>query len=624
MRNKLSFKRSVDGSVALVFALSIIPVFGIAGIAVDYSRAGELKSRMATAADAAALAGSRMRNAPIAERKRVATDMFMSNMKGYELGTLVLRITEVENGLRVEAEIEQQNKIMTILDKPVTRVTTISQAAFTIDKTDLALVLDVTGSMRDDMGALKLASKDFINIIMGDNPSDDVRMSIVPFNASVNVGVNNISLSMMDTDANSAHHARALKGQQIADIAGCNSNPFPSIPSPGAGSGGGSGGGGGTLTPTPAPAGPRGSDKKTHLKTYYQHFASIAVEMFGVHQAFADVTPSTSFPLTGGGNYTPGAPYAAPTLTVFSPAGFPIIVPCAMRNPTRISHFDLFNRIPNARWKGCVEARPEPYDVTDTAPNRGDANTLFVPYFWPDEGGNSGDTTYSNSYMADRGSLPIGWNLSGDTGSFANLFKYDGINPANIREIGPLTFGPNAGCPDELVRLTSNKNVLTAKIDSLSHWFGGGTIVSEGAVWGWRTISKNPPFADGSTDKKAKKFMLLMSDGANTIEANNTSGPTISDYSAYGYIRNGRFGTESYPDVEDYLDKRQSLACKNIHKDNVRVYTVLFREVNEAAVKGMRECASEAKNFYTAKNGSELRRAFQEIAQDILKLRLTR
>ena len=50
-------------------------------------------------------------------------------------------------------------------------------------------------------------------------------------------------------------------------------------------------------------------------------------------------------------------------------------------------------------WKGCVEARAEPYDTLQTPPSNGDPDTLFVPFFSPDMVDTMGD--YSNDYIDD-------------------------------------------------------------------------------------------------------------------------------------------------------------------------------------------------------------------------------
>src|SRR5690606_32705650 len=53
-------------------------------------------------------------------------------------------------------------------------------------------------------------------------------------------------------------------------------------------------------------------------------------------------------------------------------------------------------------WGGCVESRPYPYDVRDTAPSASDQSTMFVPYFAPDtpdeDAFSSADRTSRNSW----------------------------------------------------------------------------------------------------------------------------------------------------------------------------------------------------------------------------------
>jgi hypothetical protein len=100
----------------------------------------------------------------------------------------------------------------------------------------------------------------------------------------------------------------------------------------------------------------------------------------------------------------------------------------------------------------------------------------------------------------------------------ANLFKYDGQNKnVNFSENPPNTSGPNMACPDELLRLSDDRAKVLNKIKGLSHWNGGGTVSSEGIMWGWRTLSPKLPLADAKPygTKNHKKIMVVMTDGEN-------------------------------------------------------------------------------------------------------------
>ncbi|MBN9311146.1 TadE/TadG family type IV pilus assembly protein [Devosia sp.] len=61
-----------------------------------------------------------------------------------------------------------------------------------------------------------------------------------------------------------------------------------------------------------------------------------------------------------------------------------------------VNRFSLYTKI-GVAWRGCVEARPYPYDTDDTPPSTANPDTLFVPEFAPDT-----PSGYSNSYINDR------------------------------------------------------------------------------------------------------------------------------------------------------------------------------------------------------------------------------
>lgn len=53
-----SFGRNQGGNVAVVFGLAAIPILGVAGVALDYTRASTFRSELQSAVDAAALGGA--------------------------------------------------------------------------------------------------------------------------------------------------------------------------------------------------------------------------------------------------------------------------------------------------------------------------------------------------------------------------------------------------------------------------------------------------------------------------------------------------------------------------------------------------------------------------------------
>jgi hypothetical protein len=355
------------------------------------------------------------------------------------------------------------------------------------------------------------------------------------------------------------------------------------------------------------------------------------------------VTPNTSAPFAT----TPvtwGPPTHTQAGTASAPVGFQFY-DCYLYGPTKVSHFDLFDRIPGAQWKGCVEARREPYDVTDAAAGSGDPDTLFVPYFWQDEP----DTTRGdNNYMADFPAAdimdplnfePLSYMGAGDRNQ--TIFKYNGTNNGGavaLDETGPDTAGPNKACPDPIVPLTSNISALTSAIGSLTHKFGGGTINSEGIMWGWRVLSPGAPFTEGKPYGQAQKYMVLMSDGKNEINAADIDGNVFySDYTAYGPLAQwesrlamGRAGVNqgapvrSFAEATTYLNDRMAQACQNAKAAGVTIITILFREENQAAKDLMSACATKPSYAYYAANTAALDSAFEQVAKLLQNLRLSK
>lgn len=619
------------GAVALMFGLALVPIMGLTGAAVDYSRASQLRNKMAAAADAAVLAAIKSNAPTLPERERIANAAFLANLGGdSNLQNITGTLTKLTgNAYRFEARGDYRYAIMHLMPAAPssTRLSVLSEANAGDGKVEVALVLDNTGSMASDMQALRTAAADFTNTLFDFAAgTSDLKVSVVPYVAAVNPGRLNLGMSAVDTRGDGPHHASNLRWRWIGFIPNCNNDPFWT-PGPG---------GGGWTPPDPGTGG-----NGAWLQDAFRKFTDVGRELLGVKSAAAQV-----------GTYgTPNrtAPFVGTTITINKPYtnvdGVQALVPngfnhdarwsrCVLQNPSKISHLDLFDGIRTsgggrAQWKGCVEARPEPFDVTDDPPNPADPRTLFVPYFWADEpgdGGRGNQLGYVNNYM-DDGGMPPGWNRGWEWEWQSSIFKYDGQsrNP-NFSENPPNTTGPNMACPDELLRLTSDKTAVLNKIRDLKHWNGGGTISSEGIAWGWRTLSPKAPFADGAPYGTAnnKKFLVIMTDGENQIGANNVGGPVMSHYSAYGYLRYGRFPSENFQAAERHLDERMRQVCTNAKAAGVQIISILFRVDTKRSKDLLRNCASSGNLFYMARDQNELQRAFVQVAQQIGRIRLTK
>jgi len=594
-RSMRGFEANQAGNVAMMWALMGAVLLGLIGITVDFTRAQALRNQMQNAADGAALVAERSANRTLAERTAAARAFFDAEMGG-PTEHAIFTVRELEDGgHQVDASLPMPVSLARIVRNEdwILRVHAVAQGGAS-PPIEVALVLDNTGSMANDMQALRNAASDLAADLLA-LEGDEVRVALVPFVAQVNIGNAESHLAWMDTAGNAPMNGEILEDRMIAYASsvgtnGCTSN----LPA--------------------APSGYPGPYRITWRRT----LSGLRCHAF---------TPEDG-----------------------------------------VNYFTLFDLISNESWKGCVEARPEPYDITDAAPNPSNPATMFVPFFWLETGGTAGQAssnTYSQpnyrnnnqSYLADTpGDIGGPATMSTSDGlsttaqqqreaRFFNVFKYRGTS-ASIDTSPPDTRGPNRGCPTPVVPLTSNDSVIQSNIAAMRHWQGGGTNQAEGLAWGWRVLSPSAPFSEGAPYGDARKVIVLMSDGENTnVGSDAVMGTDFSAYNYLGFWTNLASGnaltqllfgvlhgvlppqyrrniTSSNQYVQ-YVNGRQRALCTNIKNAGIEIYTVIFRETDATTVNLMRDCATSPSHFYRADSAQELSAAFEAIGSGIGQLRLT-
>lgn len=310
---------------------------------------------------------------------------------------------------------------------------------------------------------------------------------------------------------------------------------------------------------------------------------------------------------------------------------------------TPSNRFTLYkSTMTGVSWAGCVEARPNGHDILDTAPSGGNAATLFVPSFAPDEPDNlndrSDDNGYVNNYLADDGGSCKSSDNTDKSPAVRQkkLCKYTGVKPKQDVSNGTI-LGPNHMCDTTPIQpLTGSQSTITAAIKTMTA--RGGTNINEGLAWAWRVISPGAPFTDNApyADRRVTKNIVLMSDGANQMLGISSNNHNKSWYSAWGYSAAGRLGTtsNSTSTLKSKMDERLEDLCENVKKAGmdppdsgagIRVYTINF-DVNDAtSTRILKACATNPDEDYFAVGANEsLVAAFEKIARSIGKPRLTK
>jgi Flp pilus assembly protein TadG len=304
-----------------------------------------------------------------------------------------------------------------------------------------------------------------------------------------------------------------------------------------------------------------------------------------------------------------------------------------------VNHFNLFSELRDnsgnkVEWKGCVEARPSPYNLSDDAPNASVADTLFVPYFAPDNPGSKGQSPnksdrWNNSYLTDsftanNDTAKKGLRTSTRYKNVSSSNRY--IDPTNHHQ--PRTTGPNYACPTPIAPLTSDFSALKTEIGKMIHWEGSGTNVSEGLAWSYRVLSPGEPYTQGAPFKSenSAKFVVVFTDGENTVFGASSETHLKSDYGSYGMIDGdspSRMGTTNRNNALTQVNTWTLSACSSLKDEDVEVFTVLLGADTPANRTLYSECATTPDHYYPTSNVAELDTVFKKIASRIAKLYIT-
>jgi Flp pilus assembly protein TadG len=187
------FRTENRANVAVIFAFALVPLFGMVGAAVDFSRAAKVQARLQAALDAASLAVSKnARNLTGTALQDAANKAFAGNFSaGTDLNLGLLRVIKSGTTIRLEIDGSLETTIAATVGVKTIPMSLVSQTSWNEPRIEIALVLDNTGSMASSgkMAALKTAALDLINELEAARVStDQVKIAIVPFDTQVNIG----------------------------------------------------------------------------------------------------------------------------------------------------------------------------------------------------------------------------------------------------------------------------------------------------------------------------------------------------------------------------------------------------------------------------------------------------
>lgn len=189
-----SFCRDARGNVAMLFALSLVPLIGMAGAAVDYGNSLRVKAQLQTALDAAVIAGATvLAQTGSNTQTRDAVEKYMAAKFTNPGGAPPTVNTTVNPTGKVTADstVEVPTTLMRVFGQTTMPVKAIAEATFGSKNSEVVIALDVTGSMAagGKLVAAQAAAIGLVNTLFATpGAASKVKVAFVPFNNYVNIG----------------------------------------------------------------------------------------------------------------------------------------------------------------------------------------------------------------------------------------------------------------------------------------------------------------------------------------------------------------------------------------------------------------------------------------------------
>lgn len=585
MRNILEIGRNRSANVAIFLAICIVPLIGIIGIALDLTRAHNAKSHVQSAMDTAVLWAAKEltsggdEEAALAQAKevfasnidtiersvscgqtRIVADMNARTVDGYSTCLVPLSFGVLVSGENLEVDAA-------------------SQSIFGGQKIEIALMLDVSGSMRGQrLSDLKNASNALIDTLIPTSHTGDVRISLVPYATSINAGTyGDIVTGITDLFAHTVANLGADPDKLVAALnVGDTSEAFDLVDAVGNAGLGSISSDFFACADTPGPVPLSDPEQSLCVVRGDNGVGSDDCQVWVTMPVTLADLPESSFPVRSSTN-----------LQTFYNDGDDDDEPDCESGCPYSDIADL-----NDYTYEDIHGVPIPDGCADSSGSASDIATNWQSLDWT-----SASMAYSNYDFSI-----LGETHEANVGSASCVTDRGGSEA--FTDASPVTFPMGArssACPGAPVEpLTNNKMILSNSISSLNA--DGWTAGHLGVAWTWYTLSTewssvwpfNRRTESGGTEL-VNRFAILMTDGS--------------------------FNTYYETGQGDSAAQARAL-CAGMKADDIIIFAVAFDAPPEGQ-SVLRDCATSNSTYYEAKNGIELVDVYRQIASNVSNVRLS-
>ncbi|MGA9658170.1 MAG: pilus assembly protein TadG-related protein [Asticcacaulis sp.] len=554
------FKTQTRGNVAIITALIILPLTLAVGGGIDFANVVTVKGHLQDAADEAALAAAlnsagNFEAQKISANKAFAANLTTGSLKSVPLGQLTTKVVDNVQIMSYAASAQVKTYILGLAGLSTMNISVVANAGISLNSAEIAFVLDNTGSMAQNnkMTALKTSLTNTLNSLLDSNGNNTGRtkVALVPFDTQV--ALDNVS-GMSDyagsfTSNTPVYTCTGLSAAQCSSVVGtyssmcngnssCADNQITSTRSY-------SSNGRSYYAVMSTSYFKSNQTYRYYNNTYNYYYIVYRIDTYRVQNGSMTLSSTD----TDGGYYTYAAYYNTPngysryygniSYSTVSAGGYNSHSTVVVKDNDTITANDDLLGVGTDNWSGCVIDRYKDssvgYDVTSDAPVISNPNTL-----------------YPAAKCATNSLLPIK-DLTTDIKGVRDYAA--GMKPA------------------------------------------GNTNVTIGIQWGMEVLSPTAPFTTGAafTDKTVNKYMIILTDGANTQNRWTTN--------------------------QSQIDARTALACENAKALGITIFTVGL-EIGDSSL--LKKCASSDEYYYNLSSSTQLNGALGGIMKSIKKIRLTK
>jgi Flp pilus assembly protein TadG len=599
------FARERRGNVAMIFALALIPITIAAGAGLDLSRALMVRARLAEALDAAGLAVGATQNLNSDQITQLANAYFAANYTADpSFGAMpIVAVVPGDGSVTLTTNVSMPTTLMHVVGIKNLTVGYSSKVVWGQTRLWVSLVLDNTGSMSETdktgtskISALRTAATNLLTTLKGAaNTPGDVKVAIIPFSKTVNVGNTSTTLTASWIDW-SDWEAAPPSSAPSSDIGPGSDCPYSTNQSPY--------GYGCQLTPD------NGSATTSTIPFVAAWSSSTAYNKGDL------VSYNSSYYVAAksGTNKKPSgsSSYWNSQSQIYS--GY--ICPTADNgkyNDGRSGHY----------YNGCYDSVPSSKTTTKTCTQKDGGST------------NCKTTTSSGTYSGSTqptvstSCSGSGWNQTCTTTTvtvtgapYSHTWKVNSHSSwsgciedrkqdydiANTAASGGDTNFPaenSSSCVPSVMmgQLSYDWDALNTEVSNMAA--GGSTNQTIGLAWGWQAQSNVSPLNSGSLPNNTSQYIILLSDGLNTQDR------------WYGN------GSSTNTDDTKAIDDRMAKLCTAAKAGGMTIYSI-FVDLNGTTGDStvLKNCASDSSKYFDLTTSGAIITTLNNIAQQITQLRV--